>query len=204
MKLSQLLVSAASVALFSSLFGCGDDEPRVMTRGAATGGSTNTASQPQASSAPSADAIDESLLPEELRGLDWSSKNDEPRSQVGRDPFLPYVSDLIAALNHDDSADNTDENAPPPKGRLINFDVEELQLIAIITGSVVNEAMLTDPSGLGHIIKVGEIIGRVPMRVARVTRNEVLFRPLQPTSSTENAEIRKTLLTQEELEEQLP
>lgn len=144
------------------------------------------------------------MLPEKLRDIDWSADPDEPRSQVGRDPFLPYVSDLLAAINHDETAD-TPEEVVIPKGRLVNFDVEELQLIAIITGTAVNKAMLIDPSGLGHMVRAGEIIGRVPMRVERVTRNEILFRPLQPGSTpTENAEIRKTLLTQEELEEQLP
>ena len=47
--------------------------------------------------------------------------------------------------------------------------------------------------------------GTMPMRVVRITRNEVLFRPLQATVDDQPVEdVRKVLLTQEELEELRP
>lgn len=182
--------------LAASIWGCGEDQPRV-----ARGRGTPSAAKPKAAQTQAAAEIDENKLPPKLRNVDWNEESDEPRNNVGRDPFLPYVNDLIATVEHPKEDDPIEE--APVKGNLVQFDVQELQLLAIITGTAVNKAMLTDPSGVGHVIRAGEIVGRVPMRVERITRNEVLFRPLHPTND-QSAEIRKTLLTQEELEELLP
>ena len=71
-----------------------------------------------------------------------------------------------------------------------------------------HEAMVIDSNGLGHVVRAGEIIGKPPMRVARITRNEVLFQSLTPPAEDADikskGEVRKVLLTQAELEELLP
>ena len=66
--------------------------------------------------------------------------------------------------------------------------------------------MVTDGQNLGHLVRVGDVVGqKVPMRVVRITRNEVLFRPLQASVDDQPVEdVRKVLLTQEELEELRP
>ena len=66
--------------------------------------------------------------------------------------------------------------------------------------------MVTDGRGLGHIVRQGDIVGqKPPMRVMRITRNEVIFKALSVAENEkEPREVRKALLTQEELQELQP
>ena len=82
-------------------------------------------------------------------------------------------------------------------------DVDELNLIAIITGTAVHKAMVEDGRGVGHIVRAGDVIGgSPPYRIVRITRNEVIFRALEQTEDKQvPAEIRKVLLSKEELQE---
>ena len=147
-------------------------------------------------------AIDESKLPPKLRNIDWNKKvTFSAGTDKSRDPFARHLDDLSL---------QSDEGGQQPitqiRSAIGSATVEELALIAIISGTAAPKAMLTDSAGVGHIVKIGDVVGSSPpMRLARITRNEVLFRALEKApDQAKPVEFRKKLLTQNELQELLP
>lgn len=201
---------AALAALFFA--GCGD-EPQAVSRGfdnvktkpkAAAPKPGKTGDAPAAGAAGGA-GVDTAKLPAKLRDIDWSKSNDLSTSmRETRDPFAPYVDDIVVAKQDEEGT----AAAPVTtiKSIIADTPVEAMQLIAIITGGAVHKAMVTDQGGKGHIVRPGDIVGREPpMRVVRITRNEVLFRALEVEADEEKPkEVQKVLLSQEELQELLP
>ena len=146
--------------------------------------------------------IDMTNVPARFREIDWS-KSDIISSLIrgSRDPFLPHVDDLLVKTE-----DNADEETTEITSTINNAEVAELKLVALITGTAVHKAMVEDGRGVGHIIQASDVVGRkLPMRVVRITRNEIIFKALQkPEDDKTPSEIRKVLRTQEELQELLP
>ncbi len=195
--LIQMLCMAALVLTTAPLMACGGDKPpaRRSTK-------KKKKKKKKKKAALGKEAIDESKIPAKLRNVDWKKVDAEAIDlQKGvRDPFKPHVEDLLKARQEDPAAGGGDLDVKIPEP------VGGLELIAIITGTAVHKAMVVDKEGVGHIVRAGEIIGKPPMRVARITRNEVLFKGLTPpeTPDEKEEEVRKVLLTQAELEELLP
>ena len=148
------------------------------------------------------DAVDMSRIPPRFRSIDWT-KSDIISSLIrgSRDPFLPHVDDLIVKAE-----DTEDQQTTEITSAINKAEVAELKLVALITGTAVHKAMVEDGRGVGHIIQESDVIGtKLPMRVARITRNEIIFKALQkPEDEKTPSEIRKVLRTQEELQELLP
>ena len=172
------------------LTGCGDDEPVVQRRVTLKGGS-------KAKAVVKAAGPDMTRLPKKLQNADWSPLPDLARRiKDTRDPFKPYIADLVV------------EQEPEPEiGERLSTKIQEapagLQLIAIISGTAVHRAMVTDANGVGHVLRPGDMVGDdVAYQVSRITRNEVLFKPIQsPTAEKKLEDVRKTLRSQEELQE---
>lgn len=59
------------------------------------------------------------------------------------------------------------------KEPLESFDLQQLKLVAIVTGTVVPNAMFVDPSGFGHFAKEDDRIGRDGGRITDIRTNEV-------------------------------
>lgn len=178
--------------------GCGGDDAPAATRGVRN----KKKKKKKKATAKDAASVDLSKLPPKLRNVDWGATDDLAAAmRETRDPFAPYVEDLLV---QDDDPDNPD--APKIQSAIADTPVEALQLIAIITGGAVHKAMVTDNRGLGHIVRPGDIVGaEPPMRVVRITRNEIMFRALEVAPDEEKPkEVRKVLLSQEELQELLP
>ena len=201
MKHCSVLACLLLFGLTASLIGCGDDPPRSQSRGVSRAKASKKSKTSKGAKGP---AYDQSLLPTKLRNIDWSLTDDLARAMTEtRDPFRPYMPDLVIEAEDEGNA------ALPVtqiKTTISDSAVTELHLIAIITGTAVHKAMVTDGRGLGHIVRQGDIVGRKPpMRVMRITRNEVVFRALQ-AGPNEKAprEVRKALLTQEQLQELQP
>ena len=174
------------------LMGCGDEDVSSAPR--------RRSATPAAAAKPKAAGPDLPALPKKLQNADWSPLPDlAQRIKNARDPFKPYVADLIVK-----------QEPEPEVGERLSTKIQEppagLQLIAIISGTAVHRAMVTDANGVGHILRPGDMVGDdVAYQVARITRNEVLFKPIQsPTAEKKLEDVRRVLLSQEELKEQLP
>ncbi|MCB9551510.1 MAG: hypothetical protein R3F65_07425 [bacterium] len=195
---------ALVLALAPALVGCGDDPPTAPTRGSGDRSKSKKTKANEAAAAATA-GPDESKLPAKLRNVDWTAQDDLSASmRETRDPFAPYVEDLL--VKTEDGKTGEEEAVTRINSIIADTPVEALQLIAILTGGAVHKAMVTDNRGLGHIVRPGDIVGKdPPMRVVRITRNEVLFRALEVGPDEEKPkEVQKVLLSQEELQELLP
>jgi len=92
---------------------------------------------------------------------------------------------------------------PQVEALLTEYQIDELKLIAIISGAGTQSgapmAMVVDPTGLGHIIRRGNFVGRgetvrkvhsgeevyIYWRVARIREDAVVFEREDPFSPTE-------------------
>lgn len=178
-----------------TLPGCGGDEPVANERGSRRSKKSKKKKKKNA-----AQAVDLSRLPKKLQNADWTPPPDLARRiKNARDPFKLYVDDLVVI-----------DEPEPESGERLETKIQEppagLQLIAIISGTAVHRAMVTDRNGVGHVLRPGDMVGdEVAYQIARITRNEVLFKPIQsPTAEKKLEDVRKILRSKEELEELLP
>lgn len=184
-----------TLAFTLPLMGCGDDEPTTNVRGARRSKKKKKKRKGKAQQ-----AVDLTRLPKKLQNADWSAPPKLARRiKDTRDPFKPYVDDLVVQPDPE-----------PESGERLETKIQEspagLQLIAIISGTAVHRAMVTDRNGVGHMLRPGDMVGdEIAYQVSRITRNEVLFKPIQsPTAEKKLEDVRKVLRSQEELEELLP
>ena len=102
-----------------------------------------------------------SLSPPAAVQFDFSSK---------KDPFKPYV--IIKSPDTSTLQDSRSASHLP----IHSFDVNQFKLIGIITGDKGNQAMVTDPSGKGYVLRVGMTIGKNAGRVTAITATAVEIR----------------------------
>jgi Tfp pilus assembly protein PilP len=100
-----------------------------------------------------------------------------------RDPFRAYTATFRA-------------KAPEDMQRQVVMpatSVEEMRLIALVTGTARPKAMLLDPAGVGHVVERGDYLGRpkliqatgnvsvtINWRVDRIRENEVVLTQQDP------------------------
>ena len=82
-----------------------------------------------------------------------------------RDPFLPYDATEGSGLGR----------GIGPAFPLQKYDVDQLKLVGIIWGVSQPKAMLTDPSGRGHVVKINDRLGRNNGYVARIREGELVI-----------------------------
>ena len=137
-----MLAAVASLGLGVALVGCSAD--KVLT--AANTGSTEKA-VPDAGVAPVA-----TLAPPPIARMEFA-ENDFVESDRNRDPFRTFIATF----------------APPESKRvaqnqraviLPQHSIDELRLVAIVTGGEYPRAMVVDPSGKGWVLKRGDYVGR--------------------------------------------
>lgn len=81
-------------------------------------------------------------------------------SPIGkRDPFRSIFEDLIDAKGTGDETE------------LQRFELDQLKLVAVVTGRATPYAMVEDPSGKGHTITRGTLIGKNWGRVATIAND---------------------------------
>jgi hypothetical protein len=158
---ARLLVGALLIA------GCGGDNeqnkpinipPPPLKPGQAAPG-TPAAKQP------GVDQTKEALLAE-VRKRQLSSE-DFRESPANRDPFRSFLSTFASQIVN-----------VKPQHRIVaeKFALEELKLIAIITGSDMQaRAMFTDPSGAGVTLVRGDHVSKSDALVERVAPDRVFF-----------------------------
>jgi len=131
--------SWVALCLISGLsLGC-EDTPEQTGRGVE--GGTPAAAKP---SAPPASKISEQLVYKD---------EDFVESERNRDPFRSYAASFRG--RGPEAAPETQRSVIMP-----NTNVEEMKLIAIISGLTRPKAMLTDPRGVGYVVQRGDYLGR--------------------------------------------
>lgn len=130
-----------AVGILVALAGC-EDPVQVGPAPAAPSGEPTASATPAAAAAEAEEPADERL-----------SYGDETFVEAevdNRDPFRGFARVFKAA--------------PPERVQrqvvMGNTAVEEMRLVAIVTGGAQSRAMLVDPSGIGHVVKRGDFVGR--------------------------------------------
>ena len=82
------------------------------------------------------------------------SENDFAESDRNRDPFRTYLSVLAPEQKKTATTQRQREVILP------QYSIDELRLVAIVTGGEYPRAMMVDPGGKGWVIKRGDWVGR--------------------------------------------
>ncbi len=135
-----LLAALVSACVLGT--GCGDDEETQSYRGLGPGAEQKPAAP---ADAPSQAGSAELGMPAVYSDSDFSETDIE-----NRDPFRSYAKAFKA------------QAAAPAQRRVLmpGTSLDEMRLIAIITGIETPRAMLTDTSSVGHVVRRGDYIGR--------------------------------------------
>jgi type IV pilus assembly protein PilP len=85
-------------------------------------------------------------------------------SAIGkRDPFRSPLDDLI--ISHEN------ESQCP----LCKWEIDQLKLVAVVTGTGNPVAMVEDPDGVGHLVRVNTEVGRLAGRVTAIRRDQLVI-----------------------------
>ena len=184
----RLWVACVLLLASATLAACGDAEKAAEAGGGGGGGRSKKAAAKAAKAAKGAkgDAV------ESGSGLAAMVYKDEDfvASIRNRDPFQSYSVQFKA-------------KAPDEMQRRVimsTTSIEDMRLIAIVTGIAQPKAMLVDPSDVGHVVERGDYIGRpkvvqatgsvsmaINWRVDRIRDNEVVLTQQDPTDPTRAA-----------------
>jgi type IV pilus assembly protein PilP len=119
--------------------------------GACSSTPTSTAPPPPVAAAKApAPSASVATLPPELKGPEYT-ENDFVESDRNRDPFRSF---LVA--NQPVNKQSMNQR----KVELAQYAIEELKLVAIVTGGVGARAMFVDPSGKGTVVYKGSFVCR--------------------------------------------
>jgi type IV pilus assembly protein PilP len=140
--LSTVIAGAAALALVA----CGNDPAKAIN--AAQKGPS--AAAPAASAAPAPVAA--ASAPPPMPRMEFA-ENDFVESDRNRDPFRSYAS--MFAPEQNKRVAQTDRQIILPQ-----YSLDELKLVAIVTGGEYPRAMVTDPGGKGWVLKRGDWVGR--------------------------------------------
>lgn len=190
------------IALFMSfvlpLSGCEEDTPvRIAkTRGVKT---TTKSTKPTTKKRPTC-----RKMPANLVAASWTEREglvEQAKANTLRDPFEVAAENLV-----EDEQETEQEGDPRLDSVVDGYEVAELKFTMSVTGQPPSFALLRDPSGLGHDVYVGDIVGSKPrMRVEAITNNEIIFRAVERVKGSDAPlELKKSLRTPEELQELQP
>ncbi len=80
-----------------------------------------------------------------------------------RDPFKTYFDELN--IEQVDTGNLTE---------LQRFELDKLKLIAVVVGTATPMAMVEDPTGRGHTVKIGTLVGKRFGQVKHIRRGEIV------------------------------
>jgi len=81
-----------------------------------------------------------------------------------RDPFRDMFREL-------DPDDRRQKRQP-----LERYDLDQLKLVAVVVGTAAPRAMIEDPAGVGHIVRIGTLVGKHSGQVQHIRRAGVVVR----------------------------
>lgn len=145
-------LALAACALLGGLVlaACGDEE-------AATPTPAETAAAAAAAAAPTS-------IPDSDKKAEDSDAVYTYNAIGKRDPFRTY----FAELEHE-------ETETRKLTELQMFDLDQLKLVAVVVGTATPLAMVEDPTGKGHAVKVGTVIGKHWGQVKHIRRGEIII-----------------------------
>jgi len=111
----------------------------------------NTGTTAPVATAPPAVDAGAALAPPPIARMEFA-ENDFVESDRNRDPFRTYVAIFQPQEKKVTRADR--------QVVLEQFSIDELKLVAIVTGGDFNRAMMLDPAGKGWVLKRGDFVGR--------------------------------------------
>jgi type IV pilus assembly protein PilP len=167
-KRRDLAAATSVLAIFVGVAGCGDDVIK------STG---QPPPPPRRGAAASASASASASAPPIVFG-----EADFTTSDRNRDPFRGYPEIFVL--------DNDTKRTAQTQVIAKRFALDELKLVAIVTGGTNPRAMFIDPEGKGHIVTLGQLIGRSELvkaggaggaeydlnwRVDRIREGDVVF-----------------------------
>jgi type IV pilus assembly protein PilP len=174
--------------------GCGDEVGPVQTNAVGTSAPTPSPAPGAVATPPVGDAAPDGgvgspgpeRIPWDLNDTDFVEAEGQRR-----DPFRSYAAMF--------SVERGTRVGPQVPVLLGEFSVDELRVIAIVSGIGTPRAMLIDPQGVGTIVRRGDYVGRgevvrggtdgssefeVNWRVANIRRGDVVLAREDPTSGT--------------------
>jgi type IV pilus assembly protein PilP len=81
-----------------------------------------------------------------------------------RDPFKTYFDEL----SQNEQTDQTNLT------ELQKIDLDKLKLVAVVVGTATPMAMVEDPAGRGHTVKIGTLVGKRLGQVKHIRRGEIV------------------------------
>ena len=115
---------------------------------------------------------------------------------VRRNPFAPSNDVLMPILGPNPS---DDDGTPQTLEPLQQYNIAQLELVAIISEIAIPKAMFTDPEGFGHVIKEGDRIGRQGGTVVDIRDNEVDVREISGDEDEKQSRVMTIRLRSAEL-----
>lgn len=140
---------AASLAITTA---CGEEEDY---------SATPTVAKKPKDAAPAPEVVEPEKKPEDTS----YSYEVMVNGQMRRDPFKTYYEDLVAENPAVDTTKLTE---------LQKIDLDKLKLVAVVVGTATPMAMVEDPTGRGHTLKIGTLIGKRLGQVKHIRRGEVI------------------------------
>jgi Tfp pilus assembly protein PilP len=144
---------------------------------------------PASSAAATAEALQQRLTilrRKVLRDEDFNETDD-----ANRDPFRSFTG-----IFTDRRPQASFQQAVP--SIFGKFSLEELTLIAVITGDANPRAMFRDPSGLGQVIKRGDYLSKSAARVTKILSDRVVLELAEAASGGETRALEKAILVNPE------
>lgn len=158
------------------------------------GGSTPATppTQPPAQTPP-VNKVPVAAEPEKAEEEDY--QRPEYPENVRRNPFAPSNDVLMPILG----TPVTDDDDAPPLEPLQQYNIAQLELVAIISEIAIPKAMFTDPEGFGHVVKEGDRIGRQGGTIVDIRDNEVDVREISGDEDEKQSRVMTIRLRSAEL-----
>ncbi len=85
-------------------------------------------------------------------------------SAIGkRDPFRSPLDDLVISRSNDTQCP------------ICKWEIDQLKLVAVVTGTGNPVAMVEDPDGVGHLVRVNTEVGKRSGRVTAIRRDQLVI-----------------------------
>lgn len=139
----------AALATLACAVGCGEEEDYSVPEAKKKGDTGDTGGADAATEAP--------------RNQDLSYTYNP---QNKRDPFKTYFDELENAGGSQVDEANLTE--------LQKIELDKLKLVAVVVGTATPMALVEDPAGRGHTVKIGTLVGKRLGQVKHIRRGEIV------------------------------